>query len=290
MVENESKDKVGLALEVFSEERNGRVIFGCYDEEGGVYEYTGPQNVNSLSTLFGRWTGPSPYCDGFPVIIDGTERSSLDTFSMLYTIQCYSFGYHIAEIDDAYVTRIKAALQRGSITITKHANEFFMAMRILRSFERTGHIFDSVNMFGQSDYAAKLAAIPADMRWSENRDMSFPTFQFTDQEKRRIMQCFELNPDADLDDIPTTLRFMESAGITSCYAYIWMSQKYFNMLEGQKAFQYMRDQVRPLNEHVDAIPMWEHSKKNDPFKQLQPQVTLRSLTADLTSSILETLL
>jgi len=292
MSENEEQPEgvLGLPLEVYVNDSQGYPIYGCYDEDGAQFEYTGPSNPNSLSTLFGRWTGPAPFADGLPVIIDGTERSALDTFSMLYTIQCYMFGHHVQDIDEAYVDRIKAAIQRGTISITKHTNEFMMAMRILRSFERTGHIFDSVNMFGQSDYATRLAAIPADQRWSEQRDMSYPQFQFTDEEKQRVRDCFQLNPDADLTDIPTTLRFMECAGLTSSYAYVWMSQKYFNMLEGQKAFKHMQDQMVPLNRNADAIPMWEHPKKNDPFKQLQPEVSVRSLTTDLTSSILETLI
>lgn len=283
-------DTLGLALEVFAEDREGRTVYGCYDENGASYEYTGPTHSKSLSTLFGRWTGPAPFCDDLPVIIDGTERSALDTFSMLYTIQCYMFGHHVADTDEAYINRIKAALQRGSISISKHANEFMTAMRILRSFERTGHIFDSVNMFGHSDYASRLAGIPSDQRWSESKDMSYPVFEFTEVEKQKLSQCFQLNPDADLRDIPTALRFMESAGVTSSYAYIWMSQKYFSMMEGQKAFKFMRDQLGPLNAHADVMSQWGSEEKNDVFKQLQPEVVLRSLTSDLTSTILESVI
>lgn len=290
MSENESTESLlGLALETFTESSGDQTIYGCYDEDGASYTYLGPTNPASKSTLFGRWTGPAPYCDGLPVIIDGTEKSALDSFSMLYTIQCYTHGHHVEEIDEAYINRIKAALQRGTISITKHTNEFMTTMRILRSFERTGHIFDSVNMFGQSDYSVRLAGVHSDARWSEDKDMSYPMFQFTDSEKQRLKDCFDLNPDADLVDIPTLLKFMESAGITSSYAYIWMSQKYFNMLEGQKAFKYMQEQASKLQPN-DSIPTWEEPKKNDPFKQLQPEVTLRSLTSDLTSTILETLI
>jgi hypothetical protein len=293
-VYNDALPNFGLPLTCFSETRLGREIFGCFDERGVRYEYRGPPHPNSTTTVFGNWTGPAPYANDLPVKVKGrsnAETSALDSFSLLYTILCYDFGFHVTEIDVEYTSRIQAALARGVISPFKNANEFDASMKIVRSFQRTGHIFDAVNAFGETEYALRLGAIPRDSRWMDrNAEMTFPVFELTGEEKDRCRSVFALNPGMQIENVQSMLKFMESAGLQASYPYIWLAQRQFSTLQSQYAFNYIQEQMKELNVASGLFPTWDGGKKNDPFKQLQAVVSLQSLTTDLTASILETLL
>lgn len=293
-VTNEGLRNFGMPLSSFMETREGREVFGCYDERGIRYEYRGPAHPNSTTTAFGHWTGPAPYANDLPVKVKGrqqAETSALDSFSLLYTILCYDYGHHVAELDREYVARIQAALNLGVISPFKSSNEFDAAMRILRSFQRTGHIFDVVNAFGQTEYASRLAGIPTDARWMPaNAEMSYPAFDLTEDEKRMCERALQLNPSARLENMDEMLQFMEAAGLRASYPYLWMSQRRYNAMQGQYAFDYLKLQIQNLATASGMLPAWYQREKNDAFKQLQGAVSLRSLTTDLTASILESLL
>jgi hypothetical protein len=197
----------------------------------------------------------------------------------------------VTEIDEEYAARIQAALTMGVISVFKNSAEFDSALRILRSFQRTGHIFDVVNAFGQTEYATRLGGVPRDARWIQNNaEMSYPTFDLSDEEIGMCRQVMELNPDANVDDMDSMLRFMEAAGLRSSYPYIWLSQRRYNAIQGEYAFQYIKEQMDTMLSSKRTFPMWHKSKKNNPFKQVQSSLSLHSLTTDITSSILETLL
>jgi len=292
-VPNDGLPNFGMSLVCFVETRLGREVFGCYDERGVRFEYRGPGHPNSTTTVFGNWVGPAPYANDLPVKVKGRqqpETSALDSFSLLYTILCYDYGYHVTEIDQEYAARIQAALSLGVISPFKSYPEFDAAIRILRSFQRTGHIFDVVNTFGQTEYATRLGSVPRDARWMQSHaEMSFPTFDLTQMEMEMCRLAMELNPQASIEDVDSMLRFMEAAGLRASYPYIWLAQRRYNALQGDYAFEYMKQQLDTISSQGN-FPVWHRTEKNDPFKQLQPSLSLHSLTTDLTSSILETLL
>lgn len=276
------------------ETRLGREVFGCFDERGVRFEYRGPAHPNSTTTVFGTWTGPAPYANDLPVKVKGRispETSALDSFSLLYTLLCYDYGFHVTEIDREYAARIQAALARGVISPFKNSNEFDAAMKILRSFQRTGHIFDAVNAFGETEYATRLGAVPTDSRWIQrNAEMTFPLFELTEEQRQRCQQAFALNPNIQIEDVSSLLKFMESAGLSTSYPYLWLAQRQFNTLQSGYAFSHIKEQLQTLNASSGLFPAWQRREKNDTFKQLQAAVSLESLTTDLTASILETLL
>lgn len=269
-------------------------MFGCYDERGVRFEYRGPAHPNSTTTVFGNWVGPAPYANDLPVKVKGRqlpETSGLDSFSLLYTILCYDYGYHVTEIDREYASRIQAALSLGVISAFKSSAEFDASLRILRSFQRTGHIFDVVNAFGQTEYATRLGSVPRDARWMQSHaEMSYPTFDLTQTEIEMCRQAMVLNPQAQVGDIDSMLRFMEAAGLRSSYVYLWMAQRRYSAMQGTYAFEYIKRQLETITNNNGTFPAWHRAEKNDPFKQLQPALSLHTLTTDLTSSILETLL
>jgi hypothetical protein len=245
----------------------------------------------SSSTIFGVWTGPAPYANDLPVMVKGRqtmERSALDSFSLLYTILVYDYGYHIPEIDREYVARIHSALVRGVISGIRNTSEFDAAMRIMRSFERTGHIFDAVNARRATDYATKLAGVPTEARWiQENAEMTFPSFEFTEDERQVCQQALRLNPHVRVNDIASLLMFLELAGMQSSYPYLWLSQRHFSTVQSQYAFERLQQQIQSLSATSGLFPAWREDKKNDMFKQLEGSISLQSLTTDLTAAIIE---
>lgn len=293
-VPNDALGNFGMALVCFSETRDGFDVFGCFDERGARFDYRGPGHPKSSTTLFGNWTGPAPYANDLPVKVKGRsmpETSALDSFSLLYTILCYDYGHHVTEIDREYTARIQAALTLGTISPLKSTNEFDVAMRILRSFQRTGHIFDAVNAFGQTDYATRLGAIPREVKWMQpNAEMSYPRFEWTSDQMEQIEQAMMMNPNTTLDDVDSMLTFLESAGLQTSYPYLWLAQRRFNQLQSQYAFDYLKEQMDEVTRSSGLLPPWMRREKNDPFKQLQAAVSLQSLTTELTASLLETLL
>jgi len=293
-VPNDELPNFGLPLVCFVETRLGREVFGCYDERGVRFEYRGPGHPNSTTTIFGNWTGPAPYANDLPVKVKGrqqAETSALDSFSLLYTILCYDYGFHVTEIDVEYAARIQAALALGVISPFKQSSEFDSAMRILRSFQRTGHIFDVVNAFGETEYATRLGGVPKDAKWiKKNAEMSYPTFDFSPYEMSKLQQTIDLNPDADVTDIDSLLRLMEAADLRTSYPFIWLTQRRYNALQGEYAFQHIKNQLNVMVPSTSAFPQWHKQEKNDPFKQIQSAVTFQSLTNDLTASIFESLL
>lgn len=294
IMRNDDLPNFGLPLSCFTETLFGKTVVGCFDERGVRYTYLGPAHPNSTTTIFGVWTGPAPFANDIPSKIKGREKpetSGLDSFSLLYTILCYTFGHHVREIDDEYVARIQAAITRGVISPIKNVKEFDSSLRIVRSFQRTGHIFDAVNAFGQTEYATRLGSVPRDSKWmAANAEMSYPMFKLSDTQQQQMKEAFIANPGVMIEDLPTLLKFMESANLTSSYPYLWLSQRQFNTLQSEFAFKSLQEEISTLNPRSESFPTWIQREKNDPFKQAQSTVSLHTLVTDLTASILENLL
>jgi hypothetical protein len=285
----------GLPLICFKEVVRGNEVVGCFDERGTRFEYRGPTHVNSTTTLFGVWTGPAPYANDVPVNVKGWPEmgtSALDSFSLLYTILTYEFGHHSEEINNEYIARIQAALRRGVITVSRNVAEFDTAMRIIKSFRRTGHIFDAVNAFGQTEYSTRLGGVPYSSRWMDaNAQMTFPMFEFLPEEQDQLRQAFELNPTRIIKTTDELLAFLESADLRTSYPYIWLSQRRFKTMQADRALEHVLQTIQPLQKSSTILPSWtQDDEKTMEYNQIQPEIRTQALLNDLVANVLEALL
>ena len=56
------------------------------------------------------------------------------------------------------------------------------------------------------------------------------------------------------------------------------------------AFEHLKSSLDLLRTNSGLFPSWQSNQKNSMFKQLQGAVAVRTLIADLTSGVIETLL
>lgn len=290
---NETMETFGLPLTCFVENYDGKLLFGCYDEQGYRYEYNGPQHPNSTTTLFGKWVGPAPYANDLPVRVKGRmglETSALDSFGMMYTILCYEHGQFVDEINQEFIARIVIAISKGVISETKDAEEFEVATRILNSFARSGHLFDAlheeiVEDATGTDIQAHLSAKYMDA----HANMSYPSFDLMEDQESALQEAFEAMPNAELDDVPSMLEFMESANLQSSFPYMWLRQKYYDQMQVEAAFQDLKEELLQLNAGSRLIPTWA-KRRDGVFKSIKPQLSLTTLIGDCTASILQSML
>lgn len=290
---NETMETFGLPLTCFMENYNGKLIFGCYDELGYRYEYKGPAHPNSSTTLFGNWVGPAPYANDLPVRVksrEGLEVSALDSFGLMYTILCYDFGQYVEEINVEFATRIMMAIQKGVISETKNAQELEVAIRILNSFGASGHIFDAIHEEDVQEGVASDIQSHLSVQYADaHANMSYPSFEFTEEQTSVLEEAFGENSNVDISDIPSMLEFMESANMQSAYPFMWLRQKYYDQMQAEAAFQDLKAQIMSLNDGSNYLPTW--SKRRDGvFKTVQPKLSLTTLIGDCTSTILHSML
>lgn len=283
---------LGLPLECFKDGVNDKEVLVCLDERGERFEYRGVQNSNSTTTMYGRWTGPAAYFDDLPVKVlgnHGKQTSALDSFSMLYAIQCETWGHHNESVNEQYVRRINAALQRGVISSFRDMNEFKVATRIVDSFARTGHLFDVLTDYAEMSYAARLGAVHGTAKWiAHDASMTFPVFDFTDDERASMKELHVANPRVSVEKLEDVIEFLESGGLGSSYACVWLKDRLYKQMQAEKAWRHVRDVIEGERVQSDVIPSWRSDKKS--YVKVGNAVTIESVEHDITASILESLL
>ena len=287
------EDYTGLPLTAFVDGVNDQMVLVCLDEQGNRFEYKGPSNPFSSTTMYGRWTGPAAYFDDLPVKVmgrNGKQTSALDSFSMLYAIETYDKGHHSEEINRQYVERIVAALNRGVIAPYRDMDEFTTANRIVDSFQRTGHMFDAISNEGKLMYAASLGATVHASRWIEHdASQSFPMFQFTESEQQQIQEVFDANPGVAIETTDDVIHWMEAAGLGHTYATTWLKQRKLHERQMKHATDHIVEQMKTLRRDSRYLPRWENVAKKS-YVPVNNTVSIESIAHDITTSILENLL
>ena len=151
MADGYARDLSGVSTELFDGEpldvfTDGTRMDGtqkiCFrDEMGEYHEYSGPIRHTSSGTYFGRWTGFAPFCYGMPVtVISGRGRvmSALDSYGLAYQTALQKGGVYSAGVDRTYLSRINAALARGTISPHYDADEYAIAVSIAKHLD-SGH-------------------------------------------------------------------------------------------------------------------------------------------------------
>lgn len=288
-----SEELLGLPLDCFVDSHRDTPVLVCLNELGDRFEYTGPSNPSSSTTLFGRWTGPAAYFDDLPVKVMGRygkQTSALDSFSMLYTIETYEKGHHAEEVNRKYVERIVAALNRGVIATYRDMDEFTAASRIVDSFQRTGHVFDVLSNESKLMYAASLGAVPHSSRWVEHDAMqSFPMFQLTESEIESVREAFANNPGVAVETTEDVIHWLEASGLGHSYAAVWLKQRKLHERQMFHATEHLLEQLKTVHRDPRYLPRWENVAKKS-YVPVNNSVTIDSIAHDITSSILESLL
>lgn len=285
--------RFGLALDCFADGVDNRLVLVCLDEEGVRYEYKGPSNPNSTTTLFGRWTGPGAFCDDVPAKVvgrNGRETSALDSFSMLYAIQCYELGHHNQTINVQYINRIGTALERGVISSFKDMAEFKAASRILDSFQRTGHLFDILTKEAELMYASSEGAVHPENKWIEHdASLSYPLFEFSETEMEALARGFEQNPNAKVTNLHELIEWLKTCGMESSYPFVWMQNRVFQYEQALFAADHMLEQLKHVERNSRFLPSWLALSKKS-FVKARSAVTIESIAHDITANIIQTLI
>ena len=289
------EDLVGLPLECYVSYQTGQPMLACMNELGEEFLYKGPANSTSDSTIFGVWTGISPFANDIPVKVMtryGKKTSALDSFSMLYTIQCYDQGYHVSTINEQYIQRIQAAVDRGVISTYRDMAEFSAASQILDSFYRSGHIFHIVSNAAEFKHSTELGAFPKPMQFvQDDAQDTYPLFTFTEEEEGMIRDALE-RTNLSIHTTEDVLMVLREAGMDSSYVYHWFKKKYFDQMQTSFAMTHvssLMDQLRPT--HRSILPSWDMRSKTSRTVRKKPLHTiLETLGNDITSEILQGLL
>lgn len=285
-------DHVGLPLQCFVDGDNNQRVLVCLDEQGTRFEYKGPSNSYAPTTLYGRWTGFAAYCDDLPVKVmgrNGKQTSALDSFSMLHTIQVYENGHFVDVVNQMYVDRIAAALRRGVISTYRDMEEFNAASRIVDSFNRTGHVYDTISNEAKLMYAASLGAVHPTSRWVEhNAEQSYPMFVLHEKDLEKCRSVFDANPSAPLESTEDVIHFMEAAGLNTNYAAIWLRRKKMEEQQMQMATQHLVNQLKTQKKDSRYLPQWTLESKKSLVSN--EATTIDTLAHDITVSIIQTLL
>jgi hypothetical protein len=295
MFNKNMEDLVGLPLECYMSFQTGQPMLACMNENGEEFIYKGPANSTSDSTIFGIWTGISPFANDIPVKVMtryGKKTSALDSFSMLYTIQCYDQGYHVSSINEQYIQRIQAAVDRGVISTYRDMAEFTAASRILDSFYRSGHIFHIVNNATEFHHSTELGSFPKSMQFVEDdAKASYPLFTLNEDEEGMVRDALERS-NISVSSTEDVLSVLKEAGMESTYMYHWFKKKYFEQMRTSFAMTHvsgMMNQLRPTQRHI--LPSWDRrSHKSQIGTKKQLHTILESLGNDITSEILQGLL
>lgn len=283
---------VGLPLQCFVEGDNNQRVLVCLDEEGTRFEYKGPSNPFSSTTLYGRWTGPAAYYDDLPVKVvgrNGKQTSALDSFSMLHAIQIYQHGHHTLDVNLMYVERIAAALKRGVITSYRDMDEFTAASRIIDSFNRTGHVYDVISTESKLHFAASLGAVHQTSRWVEHHaEQSFPMFSLSSSDLEKCRSVFEQNGQVSLETSTDVIHFLEAAGLENHYALIWLKRKKLEEQQLHMASQHVAEQLKGIHYDPNFLPQWNRETKKSLVTN--EASTLDTIAHDITVSIIHSLL
>jgi hypothetical protein len=220
----------------------------------------------------------------------GLETSALDSFGLMYTILCYDFGQYVDEINQEFIARIVIAIGKGVISERKNSKEFEVANQILNSFARSGHLFDAlheevVEVEASTDIQSHLSVKYMDA----HAKMSYPSFDFSDEQASSLQNAFDNMPNADIRDIPAMLEFLQSANLQASFPFMWLRQKYYDQMQLEGAFAVMKDEISQLNAGSKLFPSWA-KRKDGVFKSLKPELSLTTLIGDCTASILQSML
>lgn len=276
---------------------NGKAVFVVYAENGDRYEYNGPDHPNSTTTLYGNWTGIAPYANALPVKVRGRyhwQTSALDSFSMLYYIQSYTMGYHNVQQDTEYIQRIQSALDARTISATRDLDEFKTALRILRSFETSGHIFQTIAMTASTDeYDVSVGALPRSTLQQIFQDASstYPLFDFSDEEVAQYKEFVQLNPSIPPPtDVKTLVEYLTEAGLGSSVECLWLKKRLFETNQAEEATKHM---VAQLSSHHKGpsylFPSFTTSQQRrtvTPKTSVQEDVMIQAVTSKIISSLL----
>lgn len=227
--------------------------FCILDEDGVMYQYKGSTNPGSKTTIFGRWTGITPFADGLPIKVKGRNGpvdSALDTFSMLFYILCLQSGFHNSITEKEYIQRIRLAMERNVITPSRDMNEFDAASRILRSYQLHGHTYDLLSRPEEFQTVINMAGNVKPNQWSAfDPRTTFPMFTLSDEEVSHYNSFLSVNGGSMLPRIETVeglLEYMKQAGMDNSFEYNWFATKVMESQHVEYAFHHFADQLNEL--------------------------------------------
>ena len=232
---------------------NGEHLPCVLDEDGKLYMYKGKPNFGSSTTIFGRWTGINPYADGLPIKVKGRNgpiTSCLDSFSMLFYIQCMDNGFHNSTVEGQYIARIRKALDTNQISPSRDMNEFDAASAILRSYVLHGHTYDIVHK--KTEFEPSIAMV-GDLKpsgWSAfDPRTTFPMFTLSEEEADQYRQFLSVNGGSMLpkiEAIDALVEYMSKAGLEHTFEYNWFANKRMEQDHVQYAVLHYADQLNAL--------------------------------------------
>jgi hypothetical protein len=288
----------GFALdcEVYTSGFN-KPVFVVFAENGERVEYNGPDHPDSTTTIYGVWTGVAPYANALPAKVRGRyqlQTSALDSYSMLYYIQCYQQGFHNSQLDQEYVNRIKAALDVGTIRAQRDLNEFKAALRILRSFETSGHVFQSIVAEDASmEYDLSVGSLPRSMleKLFTDASTSYPLFELSEPELEQYQSFVSMNSDLrPPSSIEELVEYMEEADLRSTVEYVWLSKRMYEYKQAAMSAQRLISQLYPYHTGSSStFPMIggsERRRTHVPKESVQEEAIIQSITSKIISSLL----